>query len=328
MKIGGYQILDLYNYTFTVGTGQKVSGSHDLIKAIKGKPINTSRINIAGTVYPASYVSFVPDGTSFKATYGDKTITIAADDTVTISNGIVGGGGTQVQANWDESDTEDPSYIQNKPTIPAAQVQADWDETDDSDPSYIQNKPTIPAAQVQKYNTTGLTAVKCPKPIFKDWYNKTWSALVSFAAENIWTDGNSIYYSNSTSQYVLNVAASTWSNKTWTGLTSFNADIWTDGINIYYSNGESQYVLDIATSTWSTKTWTGLTSFNATYVWTDGINIYYSRGISQYVLDVATLTWSTKTWTGISSFYGYRVWTDGISTYYSDATEQYVLNRR
>lgn len=29
------------------------------------------------------------------------------------------GGGTQVQADWDESDPSDPSYIQNKPTIPA-----------------------------------------------------------------------------------------------------------------------------------------------------------------------------------------------------------------
>lgn len=97
----------------------------------------------------------------------------------------------QAQANWDESDSSDPSYIQNKPTIPAAQVnadwtassgvaqilnkpsiplatsdltndsgyitasdvpaaqeQADWDESDSSDPAYIKNKPTIPAAQV------------------------------------------------------------------------------------------------------------------------------------------------------------------------------------
>ena len=100
-------------------------------------------------------------------------------------------GAPQVQADWDETDTSDPSYIQNKPTIPAAQVnadwtassgvaeilhkptipsatsdltndsgfitssdvpsaqeQADWNESDSSDPAYIKNKPTIPAAQV------------------------------------------------------------------------------------------------------------------------------------------------------------------------------------
>lgn len=50
----------------------------------------------------------------------------------------------QEQADWDESDTDSPSYIQNKPTIPAAQVQADWAEADTTKKSFIQNKPTIP----------------------------------------------------------------------------------------------------------------------------------------------------------------------------------------
>ena len=70
------------------------------------------------------------------------------------------GGGDQVQADWNQTDTEQPDYIKNKPelatvatsgsyndltdkpTIPT-QVQADWNETDTTDPSYIQNKPTI-----------------------------------------------------------------------------------------------------------------------------------------------------------------------------------------
>ena len=34
--------------------------------------------------------------------------------------------------------------LTDKPTIPAAQVQADWNELDTADISYIQNKPTIP----------------------------------------------------------------------------------------------------------------------------------------------------------------------------------------
>ena len=106
---------------------------------------------------------------------------------------------TQVQADWSETDPADPSYIQNKPTIPAAQVnadwtassgvaeilhkpsipsatsdltndsgfitssdvpgaqaQADWNESDSSDPSYIKNKPTIPSAVTvdQTYNSS------------------------------------------------------------------------------------------------------------------------------------------------------------------------------
>ena len=47
------------------------------------------------------------------------------------------------QANWNETDTESPAYIQNKPTIPAAQVQADWNQSDDTAVDYIKNKPTI-----------------------------------------------------------------------------------------------------------------------------------------------------------------------------------------
>ena len=59
---------------------------------------------------------------------------------------------------------------------------------------------------------------------------------------------------------------------------------WTDGENIYYSSGSDQYVLDKATSTWQEKTWNGNTDFTGSYVWTDGENIYYSNGSVQYVL--------------------------------------------
>lgn len=73
----------------------------------------------------------------------------------------------KVQSDWDETNPAEPSYIRNKPDIPAMQVQSDWTEQDTTDPSYIQNKPalasvatsgsyddlqdkpSIPAAQVQ-----------------------------------------------------------------------------------------------------------------------------------------------------------------------------------
>ena len=58
-------------------------------------------------------------------------------------------GSGQVQSNWNETDTDSPAYIQNKPTIPSAQVQSNWNESDNTSPAYIQNKPTIPSAQVQ-----------------------------------------------------------------------------------------------------------------------------------------------------------------------------------
>ena len=87
----------------------------------------------------------------------------------------------QVQSDWNEADSNDPAYIQNKPTLATvamtgdytdlsntpsiptatsdltndsgyitlsdvpAQVQSDWTESDSSDPSYIANKPTLAA---------------------------------------------------------------------------------------------------------------------------------------------------------------------------------------
>ena len=127
---------------------------------------------------------------------------------------------------------------------------------------------------------------------------KAWSGATGFNGTNIWTDGDNIYYSNGSNQYVLNKATSTWSAKTWSGLTSFAAPyIWTDGDNIYYSNDNDQYVLDKSTSTWSAKTWSGLTSFNGNLVWTDGDLYYYSNGNgNHYVLDkiVTGNTWYQK----------------------------------
>ena len=48
------------------------------------------------------------------------------------------------KADWTETDVNDPSFIQNKPVIPAAQVQTDWDAT--SGLGVLLNKPTIPPA--------------------------------------------------------------------------------------------------------------------------------------------------------------------------------------
>lgn len=56
-----------------------------------------------------------------------------------------GGGGSQVQSNWTESDTTSPAYIKNKPTIPAEQVNSDWSAQYGK--AQILNKPiTMPNA--------------------------------------------------------------------------------------------------------------------------------------------------------------------------------------
>ena len=166
-----------------------------------------------------------------------------------------------------------------------------------------------------------------------EWEAKTWSGMTSFYGREIWTDGDNIYYSNNSNQYVLNKATSTWTTKTWTGLTNFYGEyVWTDGDNIYYSDGTTQKVLNKSTSTWSNKTWTGLINFSGYYVWTDGDNVYYSSGSDQYVLNKSTSTWNVKTWNGWSEISGDYIWTDGNNIYYSWPVEpgdnqQYMLNK-
>ena len=53
---------------------------------------------------------------------------------------IQSGGGSQVQANWTESDSSDPSYIQNKPTLATVATTGRYSD--------LTGKPTIPAEQV------------------------------------------------------------------------------------------------------------------------------------------------------------------------------------
>ncbi len=154
--------------------------------------------------------------------------------------------------------------------------------------------------------------------------------IPNFNGIYVWSDGENIYYSNLSAQYVFDKNTSTWVIKEWTAPSgSFTGDfIWTDGEYYYYSAGANQYVLDKATSTWSNKTWTGLTDFTRDNIWTDGENIYYSNGADQYVLDKSTSTWSAKTWNGFPYPAGYGVWTDGENIYTSnDSPNQYVLDK-
>lgn len=48
----------------------------------------------------------------------------------------------QNQADWTETDSTSPSYIQHKPSV--QEFQADWNETNSTAYGYIQNKPEIP----------------------------------------------------------------------------------------------------------------------------------------------------------------------------------------
>ena len=88
MNKGGYQILDLKNKSFALGTGAVVPGAFETIRGTK-KPILVSGIVIAGTEYHDTYVDFtsVREGiaVSFSGTIYGKNIKITMTDIVTIS---------------------------------------------------------------------------------------------------------------------------------------------------------------------------------------------------------------------------------------------------
>lgn len=85
-----------------------------------------------------SFIRNKPGQTNLVAGANITIVDDAQNNTVTIS----ATGSAQVQADWTETDSSDPSYIQNKPTIPAAQVNSDWNAS--SGVAQILNKPSIP----------------------------------------------------------------------------------------------------------------------------------------------------------------------------------------
>ena len=104
----------------------------------------------------------------------------------------------QVQSDWEESDTESPAYINNKPDLSVyaetsdvidmvsavstvlqneidnipAQVQSDWDESDTESTAYIQNKPNLDDYATDVELAEAITAVTAMIPeaqVQSDW---------------------------------------------------------------------------------------------------------------------------------------------------------------
>lgn len=116
-----------------------------------------------------------------------------------VYSGVAQGGGQfeQKQADWTETDSDEPSYIKHKPAqkpvvagsginisetensfeISATaqeQVQADWTEYNTNSPAYIKNKPSIPADKVYifwdfEFNRTAIRAAIDAHKVIMDW---------------------------------------------------------------------------------------------------------------------------------------------------------------
>lgn len=73
-------------------------------------------------------------------TKGSFTLNQSGNATINLEGGTGGGGSTQVQANWNETDYTAVDYIQNKPTLATVATSGNYND--------LSNRPTIPAAQV------------------------------------------------------------------------------------------------------------------------------------------------------------------------------------
>ena len=149
---------------------------------------------------------------------------------------------------------------------------------------------------------------------------------ITISGEYVWSDGENVYYSNGTTQYMLN--GNVWVNHTWVNLNNFYGNnIWSDGKNIYLSNATNHYIFN--NGAWLEKTWNGFTNFLGQYIWSDGENIYYDNSTVHYKLNISTSTWELNSWNGYSDISGDNVWSDGENIFYNSYTntnKNYILN--
>ena len=88
------------------------------------------------------------------------------------------------------------------------------------------------------YYSSGATEYVLNK-MTMEWEPKTWYGLPdTFVGREIWTDGNSLYYEYS---HVLNQVTDTWEPITW-NINPARGSTWIDGENLYSSNNTQQYV--------------------------------------------------------------------------------------
>lgn len=194
----------------------------------------------------------------------------------------------------------------------------------------------LPSTQETLYYSYESGATIFQKKLENDTFSEvTWGIAHPSEGNNIWSDGEHVYYSKGSNHYVLNESDMTWSTKTWNVLTNFDGNyVWTDGTDIYYSTGSSQYVLNKTTSTWNPKTWGGYTRIGGNNVWYLNVDSHtytiFSNGTSQYYFDTGNSAWRTFNWSAsgsaITNFSGYNVWTYGTNTYLSQGNKTYVLS--
>ena len=148
---------DLSGYATTQALDTGLAGKQDVISDLatirSGAAEGATAVqpgDLATVATTGSYddLSGKPDlsvyATGAELTAGLATKQDTIPDLATIRSGAASGA-TAVQPSDLATVATSGSYedLSDKPTIPAAQVQSDWSESDTSDPSYIRNKPDL-----------------------------------------------------------------------------------------------------------------------------------------------------------------------------------------
>lgn len=88
MTKGGYQILDLSNYDFTLDNTQYVNGAYEKIEGTR-KVILVSGLTVNGTEYRDAFVDFNVESGNFVGSMYDVTINVGSsvdgNDPITIT---------------------------------------------------------------------------------------------------------------------------------------------------------------------------------------------------------------------------------------------------
>lgn len=141
----------------------------------------------------------------------------------------------QNQADWTETDSASPSYIQNKPSV--QEFQADWNESNSTAYGYIQNKPSAQELQAD-WTETDDSQVSFIK-------NKPGNTRADMTSGTLVPPTQGIY-----GGFVLH------SDGTWWGLGS-NVILWSEGFNPAEGNNFKNLLLQYGTyprASWSRYT--------------------------------------------------------------------------
>lgn len=199
-----YTLTNVVNNTATFTNLRKVNHSVSAQSDITmGVTLNSNNTwDSLGEEYSAVSVS---GGNGIDQSYSGNVLTLSINPTeiATAVSGLLPGGVTPVQSNWNETDSSSLAYIQNKPTIPAAPVQSNWNETNSSSLAYIQNKPTIPAAQVQaNWNETSSSSMAYikNKPTIPDISGCALKSVIAWSGWDYYTNGVNYIVNNNVGQ--------------------------------------------------------------------------------------------------------------------------------